>query len=289
MDWLRELAELLNPYRSFVIITGSISAFVALVRWATDRHSSRATRDLLNDVRHGLSSFSPVQMWVGDRQVERIRRLPADLWGRWPARGVVVVLILYGVILGAPALIPDSSDSQEAAVAASAPEDLPFVDSGETVEQGEAAVRQVTAADGSISAEVPLSWIEEMPVEVEGTDWVGFFVAPQLEGLGGYFEDFGTAPGMRLMWSAEKAQTHTTAEHIAGLSYYNGSVGEMQSFSDGRFVGHAQRIEIKGGAAYEYALKAEGDPDSPLIMLFVADSQDRIDDTVASIVASLEL
>lgn len=59
-------------------------------------------------------------------------------------------------------------------------------------------------------------------------------------------------------------------------------------WSDG-LVGHYQRFDFAGGTAVEYALTVEGDPDGPMIMLFVADAGHRIDVTVARILESLQL
>ncbi len=149
---------------------------------------------------------------------------------------------------------------------------------------------RLASADGTISAIIPGRWVDEDPVDVTGTDWVGFFAAERLRGgPGSYFDDFGRGPGLRLMWSHEKSITHTTQAHLEGLGYASSATGPIRSFSDYGLSGHFQRYEIGGGAAVEYAVTVDGDPESPLIMVFVADAAHRIDATVSRLLESLRL
>ena len=142
--------------------------------------------------------------------------------------------------------------------------------------------------DGSIAVTVPGRWTDKKDIEEPGRDWVGYWAAPRLEGDGGYFDAFGRSPGMRLMWSAEKANTHTSAQHLEGLSYAAQASGPIAPFAANGLTGHFQRFSFGGKAAVEYAFTLDGVEDSPLFMLFVADAAHRIDVTVGRMLDTLQ-
>jgi hypothetical protein len=148
---------------------------------------------------------------------------------------------------------------------------------------------RLASADDSISAEVPGRWVDHEDIEDDELDWIGYWAGEKLRGPGSYFDAFGRGPGMRLMWSAEKATTHTTVSHLEGLSYASSAVGPIAAFDDYGFSGHYQRYDFAGGSAVEYAFTVDGDPESPLIMLFVADAGHRIDATVNRMLETMQL
>lgn len=145
---------------------------------------------------------------------------------------------------------------------------------------------RLATADDTISAVIPGRWTDTDEIVDDERDWIGYWAATDLDA---YFNDFGEAPGMRLMWSYERAETHTTVSYLEGLSYAGQASGSIQEYGDGRLVGHYQVYQFPGGVAREYALTIAGEAASPMILLFLADAEHRIDRTATQVIESLRI
>ena len=142
--------------------------------------------------------------------------------------------------------------------------------------------------DRSISLVVPGSWSDYQPIEPEdGNDWVGFFAAPN---VASYFDPWGTAPGLRVLWSNQRAEEHTTESYLSSLSYSEWAVDEAFVVESERFVGHAQWfVNPNDNWSIEYAVTVRGLEDSPLIVLYISDEDYLVDGTSFRMLESLEL
>ncbi len=142
----------------------------------------------------------------------------------------------------------------------------------------------LATTDATLGAVIPGRWTSTDDIDVAGEDWVGYWAAPSLDD---YFGRFGQAPGMRFMYSLEKAQTHTSAEHLEGLNYSSEATGPIESFNSYGLIGHYQYYDFNGRSAVEYAFTLDSATDGPLFMLFIADADYRLDATAQGIMSTL--
>jgi hypothetical protein len=117
LDVLREVAAELEQFRGLTVVFGAIGAGLAVLRFM-DRHSASATEQLYRHSDSLIGTPSGVRQHF-DRHHEDLRRLPADVWWRYPTMGIVGVIIGYTLIIAAPiavqAVSGEESDGPDAA------------------------------------------------------------------------------------------------------------------------------------------------------------------------------
>ena len=124
------------------------------------------------------------------------------------------------------------------------------------------------STDGTIAMTVPGTWIDYEPIEPSGNDWVGFFAAPD---IADYHNRWGIAHGMRLMYSYERGEEHTTKSWLESVSYGSIAVDEPFDVLTYYYEGHARIFEKSDGSrSIEFAVRQIGDDDGPLILFYVS-------------------
>lgn len=154
-----------------------------------------------------------------------------------------------------------------------------------------------SSVDGSISLTAPGNWDQYREITpADGNDWIGFWAAPDLDGPAGYFNDFGEAYGLRVLWSSQRAETHTTESYFEGVSYKDRNTGPPEPFRTDRFEGHVQRFNWTSidnasnqDVSVEYAFTLRDVEDSPMILLYLNVPPYTVDYEGAEILESLEL
>ena len=148
-----------------------------------------------------------------------------------------------------------------------------------------------SSGDNSISVVIPGTWTGYQAIEPEdGNDWVGFFAAPDIDGSSGYFEDFGTAPGLRVLWSHQRAVDETTESYFADLNYRSWGGETPFEVETDQFIGHALWFQKPDGSwSIEYAVTDRGLADSPLIVLYISDLDYLVDGTAWEMFRSMRI